>query len=238
MISALIPAVSELDAREARDAKIKLFLRGSKYLISLSTPVLIFAAANAPMIMLAWMGPGHELASTVIRFLCLGYYLSTVTGVASSIAAGVARTDLDMKFGILMAGLNLLLSVWLIIELGFIGVLIGTTTALTISSLWYVRLFSRYLEVSTNSFWHLFTTPVAACIPPTIAVWAVNYFLYPLAAESGRLLSLFLLAFTILLFFALYAAIILRSSYFDEYDKSVLAAHIPLSRHMFSIYAH
>jgi O-antigen/teichoic acid export membrane protein len=237
LISALIPAVSELEAREGRDALIKVFLRGSKYLISLSTPLLVFVLVNASVIMLAWMGHGYEKASTVIRFLCLGYYLATVTGVASSIAAGVARTDLDMKFGVLMAGLNLLLSVLLIIKFGFVGVLAGTCAALTVSSIYYVKLFLEYLELPANNFWRLFAKPAYACVLPAMATCAVNYFLYPMAVESGRLFALTLAASNCIFFFVLYAAIILRSGYFDEYDKTVLSGKIPLSRYIFANYA-
>jgi O-antigen/teichoic acid export membrane protein len=238
LISALIPAVSELEAREGREALIKVFLRGSKYLISLSTPLLVFVLVNASVIMLAWMGHGYEKASTVIRFLCLGYYLATVTGVASSIAAGVARTDLDMKFGVLMAGLNLLLSVLLIIRFGFEGVLAGTCAALTLSSLYYAKLFLKYLELPAKNFWRLFAKPASACVLPAMATCAVNYFLYPMAVESGRLFALSLAASNSLFFFVLYAAVILRSGYFDEYDKTVLSGKIPLSRYIFANYAY
>jgi O-antigen/teichoic acid export membrane protein len=238
LISALIPAVSELEAREGRDALIKVFLRGSKYLISLSTPLLVFVLVNASVIMLAWMGHGYEKASTVIRFLCLGYYLATVTGVASSIAAGVARTDLDMKFGVLMAGLNLLLSVLLIIKFGFVGVLAGTCAALTVSSIYYVKLFLEYLELPAKNFWRLFAKPAYACVLPAMATCAVNYFLYPMAVESGRLFALTLAASNCMFFFVLYAAVILRSGYFDEYDKTVLSGKIPLSRYIFANYAY
>jgi O-antigen/teichoic acid export membrane protein len=237
LISALIPAVSELEAREGREALIKVFLRGSKYLISLSTPLLVFAAVNASVIMLAWMGHGYEKASTVIRFLCLGYYLATVTGVASSIAAGVARTDLDLKFGVLMAGLNLLLSVLLIMKFGFMGVLAGTSAALTVSSLYYIKLFLEYLQLPAKNYWRLFAKPASACVLPAMATCTVNYFFYPVAVESGRLFALSLAASNSLFFFVLYAGVILRSGYFDEYDKTVLNGKIPLSRYIFANYA-
>jgi O-antigen/teichoic acid export membrane protein len=237
LISALVPAVSELEAREGRQALINVFLRGSKYLISASTPLLVFVAVNAPVIMLAWMGPGYEPASTVIRVLSLGYYLATVTGVASSIAAGVARTDLDMKFGVLMAAVNLLLSLFLILTFGFAGMLAGTCAALAVSSLYYFRLFLGYLELPARNFGCLFVKPACACVLPALATCAANYALYPLAAESGRWFALSLAASESLVFIVLYAAGILRSGYFDAYDKTVLRAKLPLSRHVFPTYA-
>jgi O-antigen/teichoic acid export membrane protein len=238
LISALVPAVSELEAREGKAGLIKVFLRGSKYLIILTTPLLACVAVNAPVIMLAWMGPGYEKASTVIRFLCLGYYLATVTGVASSIAAGIARTDLDMKFGVLMAGLNLVLGVVLIITFGFMGVLVGTCAALAVSSLYYVQLFLDYLHLPAKNFWRLLATPAGACVFPAMATGAANYVLYPMAVESGRVFALSLAASDSLFFFVLYAAVVLRSGYFDAYDKTLLCGKIPLARYAFANQAH
>lgn len=237
LVSALIPAVSELEAREGGKALVKVYLRGSKYLISLSTPLLVLVAVNASVFMLAWMGQGYEKASAVIRFLCIGYYMATVTGVASSIAAGVARTDLDMKFGILMAGLNLLLSVALIIKFGFLGVLTGTATALTISSLYYIRLFHAYLEIPVKNFAVLFIKPVSACILPSLLTYALNSSLRSSAVSQGRLLMLCLAGADCVLFLAVYAVTIFRSGYFDEYDRMVLNDKIPLMRHIFARYA-
>ncbi len=234
LISALVPAIAELEVTEGRSALVKVFMRGSKYLISLSTPLLLFVALNASVIMLAWMGPGYGKSVMVIRFLCLGYYMATVTGVASSIAAGVARTDLDMKFGILMAGLNLFLSVGLIVKFGFIGVLIGTSLALFVSSLYYVKLFHHFLEVPVMDFLNLFRKPVAACAAPAVVALAVNYFLYPAVAVSGRPAALLLVAGSAVLFSALYGSVILRGGYFDKYDKKLLGDKIPLVRRFFS----
>ncbi|MFA6434240.1 MAG: oligosaccharide flippase family protein [Elusimicrobiales bacterium] len=237
LISALIPAVSELEAREDRQALIRMYLRGSKYLISLSTPLLLFVAFNASVIMFAWMGAGYERAADVIRFLCLGYYMATVTGVASSIAAGVARTDLDMKFGILMAVLNLALSVFLIIKFGFTGVLVGTSAALILSSLYYVKLFHEYLGVPVKEFRRLFLKPAAVCAVPVLATYALNRFLHSASVGAGRPFALFVAAFDGLLFFALYGVIILKSGYFDEYDRKILGERIPFARYVFECYA-
>lgn len=237
LISALVPAVSELEAREGKKALVKVYLHGSKYLISLSTPLLVFVMLNASIIMLAWMGQGYERAASVIRFLGIGYYMATVTGVASSIAVGVARTELDMKFGVLMAALNLLFNIVLIMKYGFIGVLIGTSAALAISALYYVKLFHAYLDVPVATFTSLFSKPAIACVAPGLLICALNYFLYSALIGSGRFLTLCVVGFDFLLFMIIYGLTILKIGYFDEYDREIMNDKIPLARYVFTHYA-
>ncbi|HDL00916.1 MAG TPA: hypothetical protein ENH23_01620, partial [candidate division Zixibacteria bacterium] len=194
LISAFVPAISEIEARNGKDYLKEFYLRGSKYLIFVSIPVLFFMITNASLIMLTWMGEGYEKAALVIQILAVGYFMATVTGVASSITVGVARTELDMKFGIFMAVLNLFLSIILIIKIGFIGVVIGTTISLTIASFFFMKMFHNYLGSSPLSgFIQLFYKPLTACIIPILIMFFLNYVFRNIIISSGRLVNLSIL---------------------------------------------
>lgn len=232
LISALIPAVSEIEARKRKEALVKLYLRGSKYLIFVSTPLLFFVITNASLIMLTWMGEGYEKASLVIQILAIGYFAATVTGVASSIAAGTARTDFEMKFGIFLAILNLLLSIILIIKIGFIGAVLGTTISLTVASLFFMKMFHKYLYTPLNDFIRLFYKPINACIIPTIIMVLLNYCFWSIKGSSGRLVNLSILGINIVIFSAIYTFFILLSKYLDEFDRELFRGKIPLLKHL------
>lgn len=231
LISALIPAVSELDAREGKGPLIELFLRGSKYLIMISTPLLFFIVINASLIMLAWMGPGYEKATLTIRILALGYFAATVTGVASSITAGVARTELDMKFGILMAVLNLCLSIILIIKIGFIGAVLGTTVSLTVSSCFFIGIFHKYIASPSKAFFRLFYKPIIACIVPTFIIVVLNH-VFCAQINLSRIAKVSFLGINAVIFAILYVFSILLSKYLDEFDIKLLKDKIPLLRYI------
>lgn len=231
LLSALIPAVSEIEARNGKESLNELYLIGSKYLIFVSTPLLFFVITNASLIMLTWMGSKYEKSALVIQVLALGYFAATVTGVASSIATGVARTEFEMKFGIFLAILNLLLSIILIIKIGFIGVAIGTTVSLTVAELFFMRMFHEYLGTPLNDFIRLFYKPMAACIIPTLVILYLNYGFWPVTASSGRLVNLSILGLNCIIFGGLYVAFISLNKYFDKYDIG-LFKQIPLLKYL------
>jgi len=190
LVSALVPATSEIETRKGKDSLNELYLRGSKYLIFVSTPLLFFLITDAHLIMLTWMGDGYKKAALVIQILAMGYYANLVSGVASSIAVGVAKTEFEMKYGIFMAILNLFLSIILIIKMGFIGAVVGTAVSLSLASFFFMKMFHKYLGTPLSDFIHLLYKPVIACIIPTPIILLLNYVFWPTIHHSGRLANL------------------------------------------------
>ncbi len=232
VVSALIPAASEIEARNGRESLNELYLRGSKHLIFISTPLLFFVIINASLIVRTWMGEGYEMAVSIIQILAIGYYANTVTGVASSIASGVARTEFEMKFGSFMAILNLCLGIILIIKIGFIGVVIGTTISLTISSLFFMKAFNKYLGCLLSDYIQLFYKPLFSCIIPTLIILFLNYHFWPSIVLSDRLVNLSILGLKSIIFGGIYIIIILSWGYIDEKDKRLFRNKIPLLRYI------
>ena len=232
LVSAFVPAASEIEAKGGKGSLNELYLRGSKYLILVSVPLLFFIISNAHLIMLAWMGEGYEMAALAIQILGVGYFANLVSGAASSIAVGVAKTEFEMKYGILMAILNLFLSIILIIKIGFIGALIGTTISLTIASLFFMKMFCNHLGSPLNDFIKLFYKPVIACIIPALIILLSNYGFWPATAFSGRLINLGILGLNSVIFGGVYIVFILLSKYLDEYDRGLIKSKFPLLRYL------
>lgn len=237
LISALVPAVSEAEARNEEVFLKELYLRGSKYLIFITMPALFFITTNASLVTSAWMGEGYERSALVIQILAIGYFAATVTGVASSIAAGVARTDIDMKFGLLLAVLNLSLSIFLIIKFGFIGVVLGTTVSLIVASFVFMKLFHDYFSsIPLNSFFQLFYKPLIACIMPVLIMIFLNHSLQNISLSYGRLVNLSILGMNGILFALSYIIFIILSKYFDKYDIEIFKVKIPFLKYLLHSY--
>ncbi|MCL0092617.1 oligosaccharide flippase family protein [Dehalococcoidia bacterium] len=232
LVSAFVPAASEIEAKGGEGSLNELYLRGSKYLILVSVPLLFFIISNAHLIMLAWMGKGYEMAALAIQILGVGYFANLVSGAASSIAVGVAKTEFEMKCGIFLAILNLFLSIVLIIKIGFLGVVIGTTISLTIHSVFFMKMFHNYLGTPLSSFIQLLYKPIIACAIPALIILFLNHGFYPTAPFSGRLINLTLLGLNSILFGGIYIAFILLSKYLDEYDKELIRNRFPLLRYI------
>jgi len=234
-ISALIPAVSELIARKDYSRVEMLYLRGSKYLISLSLPLTVFLIVEAPLIMTCWMGEGFRLSVLVIRVLAAGYCAATVTGVASSIAAGAGRTDLDMRFGLLMASMNLALGVALIACFGLPGLLVATGASLTLSSLYFMHLFHKKVaKTSLASFLRLFRAPLLCSLLPVGALIAVNLLLQRSDFAGDRVANALFLVGGGVIFAACYIPPLLHWRYFDDYDTRLLCDRIAFLRRFLS----
>lgn len=238
LISALIPAVSELRANNDLDRLEDLYLRGSKYLICLSVPLTCFLVIEAPLIMTVWMGKGYGLSAVVIQILSTGYCAATVTGVASAIAAGSGRTEIDMKFGLLMASMNLFLGIVLIIKFGFVGLLIATAVSLIVSSAYFIHLFHKKVSiVPLGLFLQLIRTPSLCSIVPAFIILTVNFTLHASLYSGDRVVNGCCLVLNGVFFAFSYTASLLKSGCLDSYDTTLLRERIPFIKRILS-YAH
>lgn len=227
LISALIPAVSEMDAKHQHDMLKELYIRGSGYLVALSVGFLFFLVITAADIMFIWMGLGYERAAWVIRVLALGYCAATVTGVASSIAAGCGRTDLDMKFGMLMAAMNLALSILLALLIGFKGVVFATSFSLTAASVYFVHIFHRQLlRISQAEFYGLFLRPLTAGLVAGAFLFIPRYLHAQPITGLTRFESLIVFGVEAVLFSLVYLIALVRLGYFDAYDRGLIRSRL------------
>lgn len=233
MVSALVPAVSELEANHGQRVLTELYLRGSKYLIFVSTPLLFFLITNASLIMFAWMGSGYERAALVIQVLAIGYFAATVSGVASQVAVGVAKTEFEMRYGILIVPLNLILSYILIMKIGFVGAVAGTSLSLVVGALFFIRMFQKYLNTNMLCFAKLFYKPVFISVASSLVMLFLNYNLWPVNEFMNRALHLIILFINCLVFTGIYLFFIRLSKYFDNYDSILLKDRIPLGGYIF-----
>lgn len=232
LVSAFVPATAEIEAKRGRDSLNELYLRGSKYLILVSTPLLFFVIINANLIMLTWMGKGYEIAGLVTQILAVGYFANLISGAASSIAVGVAKTEFEMKYGIFMTILNLFLSIILIIMIGFIGTVIGTTISLTIGSLFFMKMFHNYLGTPLSSFVQLLYKPMIASAISALIILFLNRTFLSTVTFSSRLANLSLLGVNSILFGGTYITFILLSKYLDEHDKGLIKNRFPFLRYI------
>ncbi len=223
IVSALIPASSEIETLQKKDTLDKLYIKSSKYLLLAGMPLLFFTISNAPLIIASWVGTGCEKAVPVIQILLIGYFANLTTGGASAIAAGIGKTEFEMKYGIFMAALNIVLSIALITLIGFIGCAIGTSIAMTLASLFFLKLFHNYLRKPLKEFFSLFYKPLIAS---AIALAASHLFDIVIKLiinlPINRVAFLSLLTSNAIFFCILYILIILRIDYLDANGKKLV----------------
>jgi O-antigen/teichoic acid export membrane protein len=149
MMSALIPATSELGARNDREKIVQTYMMTSRYVAFITIGLVAFVALEAESILRLWLGVGVERSVVLVQILVIGYGANVLAGPASQTGAGVGRPEFDMRSTILLTLLTPILGVFLVQEFGVAGVAAGTSIALVIAAIYLLASFHRsYLETS------------------------------------------------------------------------------------------
>jgi len=151
-MSALIPATSELGARNEKEKIVYTYLMTSKYVALITIGLVAFVVLEADSILRLWLGAGVEQSVLLVQILVIGYGANVLVGAASQTGAGVGHPEFDMRSTILLMVLTPLLGIMLVQEFGSVGVAAGTTLALIIAASYLLVAFHRnYLETSVIS---------------------------------------------------------------------------------------
>ena len=172
MISALIPATSELGARNDRPGILKAYLLASKYVSLVTIAIIAFTVLEAESLIRLWLGNGHDSLVLLIQVLAIGYGANILGGAASQTGAGVGRPEFDMRSALALAVLSPILALSLVGKFEVTGVVIGTSLALIIAAVYLLVTFHRnYVE---TPFWftfrEIYLRPMVAGILANFAV--------------------------------------------------------------------
>jgi len=222
-IPAIVPAASELDAMRRRKEIIRLYLKGTKYMFGLSIPVFTFLFASAHLIMFIWMGQGYHVSALVIQLMAASIIVMNFPAVGSAIAVGMGRPEFQMEAAAGQAILNIVLSIILIIKIGFIGVLIATLISVILSTAYFMRRLHNYLNLSMGNFVN--KTMVVYLLP----IFVVGLLIYLFNQRFdylifGRLGGLALLTLEAVLFFFCYFILLRKITFLDKEDMGYLMA--------------
>jgi O-antigen/teichoic acid export membrane protein len=172
MLSALIPATSELGARNDREKILRTYLLVSRYVAMVTVALVAFLVLDAGSIVRLWLGKSFDQSAFLIQILAIGYGANVLGGTASQTGAGVGRPEFDMRSTILLSIVNPMLSLFLVREYGAAGAAAGTSFALIIATVYLLITFHRnYTETSVWSMLRdIYARPILSGI---IAVFAV-----------------------------------------------------------------
>lgn len=165
--SALLPATAELaaaaDERRLRD----LLLRGTRYTMALSLPVVTSAMILAPELIEAWIGPELLEATTATRlFLAYQLFVGLAT-VMFSILVGLGHARTTARYGVLALLVNLVGSVALAPRYELAGVVGATLVGYALSTSLYLRVGLRLLDLRLGDFLRITLVPL---VPWTVVI--------------------------------------------------------------------
>lgn len=230
VVSALIPAVSDLDARDRHEDLARLYLLSTKYIAAVTIPIAAFTVAAAGMLMHAMFGgrEGLDMAAWILRIIGLGYAVNLLPGPGVSIALGKGRAELPMYAGIISMAGNILLTLVFVYLFGFYGVPAGTTLAMALSTAWFFLAMRHHVDLSLAK---LFDTalqwPLLAVTPGFLICAAAGRLM---AGFEDRAPNLAAAAVCAALFGISYIAIIRWTPFLDAFDVRFLEDTLHLGR--------
>jgi len=172
MISALIPATSELGARNDRAKIFQTYLLVSRYVAMVTIAMVAFLILEAKSVVTFWVGNTFESSVVLVQILAIGYGANVLGGAASQTGAGVGRPEFDMRGTILLGVLNPILSLLLVQRFGAPGAAAGTSIAFVVSTGYLLTTFHRnYLVTRVSAvFQSVYLRPIAAAGLANVAV--------------------------------------------------------------------
>lgn len=168
-ISAVVPAASHLDALEKKEQLLLLYRRGSTYISIAATLLFVFIGLFSPDIILAWMGEGYLASVAIVSVLATGYFFNVISGVASSVAAGVGRTEFERRYGLFTGIFNLVATISLAFLLGPLGIAYGTSLSLFVGAVYMLYQVHRFLGKPAGVLWKCYALPILLGIGPGVA---------------------------------------------------------------------
>ncbi|MBU4221448.1 MAG: oligosaccharide flippase family protein [Euryarchaeota archaeon] len=220
IVSAILPAASEIKATGDETSLRELYMRSSKYISLVSIPLLFFVFFLSPDIIKVWLGEGYELSVITLQVLLLGYLSNILTFSGTQVATGLGKPEYVMKSSIIATVLNPVMSILLIAKIGYIGAALGTSMAMAVAAGYFILTVHRTLDIANFVFFKtVLFSPLGACSLALLILYPVVIFI------KTSLISLIFEAF---LFFALYSLIIFKMKFLDTYDVKLIKEYLPI----------
>jgi O-antigen/teichoic acid export membrane protein len=233
LVGPLFPAVSEMHGKNNLETLWEAYDRGSKFILIITIPMLIGLWLTAPLIIGVWLGHVSSYVYQAVVLLVFAYWIVMAVAMVYNISTAIGWVKPLMQSALLQAGLNVVLSYFLILEFGFIGALIGTSFSITfVNVILYIRFcrhFKKSLLMEGQRFWSVLKTNIYPTLVCGIYVVLINQWL----VLGERLPSLFALVGAILVYILVYIFAIRISDVFDNGDKHLLVTHMPIAAWLF-----
>lgn len=230
LLTALVPAASELDALDEQEKLRRLYLRSSKYVAAVTIPLLAFAAGAAALLIKGWQGTAQDLAVSVVvlRIMAAGYLANIVPGAGVTVALGKGRPDIQMKAGLISMTSNIVLTVALVYWIGFWGIPIATAVSMILSWAWFARAMGTLVDAGPRRLFDVALRWPLLAVAPGLALCAAAD--WAGMGLQGRPANLAVAAVAGGVLLATYLALLRRTPFIDSTDLDFFDEVLRLDR--------
>jgi O-antigen/teichoic acid export membrane protein len=136
-------------------------------------PLFLWAAVGAGSLLFVWTDVHAIEAQLTVWILCVGMFLNVYSGMANSVAVGIGKPGIEMRRSLIAGVLNVVLSIVLILVLGFPGAPLGTALALTAGSIYLIGSLHTHFDRSIYQLFRPLVAPLLTAVPAGMTAWFV-----------------------------------------------------------------
>ena len=155
----------------------------------------------------------------------VGYFFNMLPGIVTPIVRGIGKPKYEMQTCLFIAIANVVLSTVLILKVGFIGALIGTSLSMSTGYAWYLFRFNKFIKEPFIRFVsYILIKPIVGAGFGTITILVINnIFLNDIFTnQSHRGAHFIALSLQVIIFAIIYAGTLMLTKHIDKVDMLVL----------------
>ncbi len=144
----------------------QIFVQGSRHINLINSIVFVFLMVTADRLIMAWVGPGYEVAATIVVLVSLSNLLHQGTGPGTSIFRGINRSGREFEYTLVQFILVLCWIPAMTLYLGIVGAVLGFSLAAICASLYF---YGRSLKAFRLPLREALRLLVRPCLAPVLA---------------------------------------------------------------------
>jgi O-antigen/teichoic acid export membrane protein len=227
LVSALMPAFTEIEAKGDRGVLVDAYLRSAKYLSAVTVPIFIFLMFIASKVIFVWMGLGYSKAILVIRILCVGFMINTIAQPATAVCMAIDRPQFMSIASVIIVFLNVGLSLVLVKIFGFFGIAWGSALAVNIGTIYFLSKVHAALQVPLQKLFSRIATYLIPSVAAAVVAGAVDLVVMAQGIIVTRVISLWMAVIQFLIFGLVYSGWVYYAGLFDLRDVEFVQQKIP-----------
>lgn len=172
---AFMPFFSDLDARGERDRILSIYLTASKLVVGLLFPMAVGLCIIASPFIDIWMNGEFDpgIVDGIVLLLVVKAVTSRLDPFGSRYLTAINQHGIYAKLLPVAALMNLLLSIWFVVELGIIGAAMGSVLPVFLFLPFFLRKVTGSLGISVAHYLRVCVLP--AVVPALIMGLLITY---------------------------------------------------------------
>jgi O-antigen/teichoic acid export membrane protein len=211
LFSPMVPAASSFDTTHGVELIAGLYRRSFKYMASVAIPLSALVVTLAHPFVRTWVGAGYDTTAYTLQFLAAAYLVNVLTAPGSFIMSGTNKPQVNMRYSIIAAAINVAGCLLLIRLVGYFGIILSIFLSVTISGIHFILKVREHIPgLERTAYRNTLVKPVLITAPLCLILYLIDMHF----TISGYL-TLTILSTAFLL---IYCMIHLRGNYFDDFD--------------------